>query len=185
MAAAQAIRPSRPGRHYLGLGTDVGVPDGLTLGLVLSPVDWLRINAALGITSLSEPELLGLYRGGLAFVPLGWGPSFSFEVGRRSVAPTTSVIRTFFSVPAWVNPYVQELGYTYLNAHLGFDYVVGGFTLYLHGGATYLIGTVRAPKAVVVDSKTNTSLSFTQDGEFRAFTLSAKAGIVYLFGGGG
>ena len=185
VAAAQAIRPSRPGRHYLGLGTDVGMPDGLTLGLVLSPVDWLRISAALGTTSLSDPELFGLYRGGLALVPLGWGPSFSFEAVRRNVAPTTSVIRTFFSVPAWVDPYVQELGYTFFNAHLGFDYVVWGFTLYLHGGATYLIGTVRAPKPVVVDSKTNTSLNITQDGGFRALTLSAKAGIVYLFGGGG
>jgi hypothetical protein len=166
------------------LGSDIGAPDGLTLGLVLSPAAWIRISAALGTTSLSDPELLGLYRGGLALVPLGWGPSFSFEAGRRNVAPTTSSIRTFFSVPAWVNPYVQELGYTFFNAHLGFDYVVRGFTLYLHGGASYLIGTVRAPKAVV-DSKSNTSLSIIQDGQFRALTLSAKAGIVYLFGGGG
>lgn len=185
VTSARPIRPSRPGRHYLGLGSDIGVPDGLTLGLVLSPVDWIRISAALGMTSLSNPEVFGLYRGGLALVPLGWGPSFNFEAGRRNVAPTTSAIRTFFSVPAWVNPYVQELGYTFFNAHLGFDYVVRGFTLYLHGGATYLIGTVRAPKSVVVDSKTNTSLSITQDGQFRAFTLSAKAGIAYLFGGGG
>jgi hypothetical protein len=183
--AAHAIRSSKPGRNYLGLGTDIGLPDGLALGLVLSPAAWLRISAALGTTSISDPELIGLYRGGLAVLPLGWGPSFSFEAGRRNVAPTTSAIRTFLSLPAWVNSYVQDLGYTYFNAHLGFDYVVQGFTLYLHGGATYLIGTVRAPKPVVVDSKTNTSLSIPQDGEFRALTLSAKAGIVYLFGGGG
>jgi hypothetical protein len=44
---------------------------------------------------------------------------------------------------------------------------------------------VRAPKSVVVDSQTGTTLSIAQDGEFHAFTLSAKAGIVYLFGGGG
>src|SRR5664279_1353760 len=83
VASGRAIGPSRPGRPYLGLGTDVGMPDGLTLGLVLSPADWLRISAALGTTSLSDPELLGLYRGGLVLVPLGWGPSFSFEAGRR------------------------------------------------------------------------------------------------------
>lgn len=185
VVTAHALSPSKPSRHYVGIGTDVGMPDGLTLGLVLMPADWLRISAALGTTSFSEPELVGLYRGSLSFVPLGWGPSFSFDAGHRNVAPTTWILRTFFSVPSWVNPYVQELGYTFFNAHIGFDYTVWGFTLYLHGGGTYLLGTIHAPKSVVVDSKTNTSINIAQDGEFSAFTLSAKAGIIYHFGGGG
>lgn len=161
------------------------MPDGLTLGLIAAPADWIRLGVALGTTSFSEPELVGLYRGGLTLIPLGWGPSFSFEAGHRNVAPTTAMIRTFFSVPTWVNPYVQQLGYTYLNAHVGIDYVLAGFTFYLHGGATYLAGTVRAPNSVVVDKQTSTSIRIAQDGEFRAFTVSAKAGVLYLFGTGG
>jgi hypothetical protein len=139
----------------------------------------MHLSAAIGTNSASLN-----YRGGLSLIPVGWGPSFSLEVGHCNTAPTTSVVRTFFTVPSWVQPYVQQLGYTYVNAHVGFDYRVGGVTVFLHGGGTYLMGTIRAPNAVVVvDTKTNTSIKIAQDGTVIAYTLSAKAGIVYMFGG--
>lgn len=154
------------------------MPDGLNLGLVLAPADWIRLGASLGTNSASLN-----YRGGLSIIPVGWGPSFSLEAGHCNTAPTTGVIRTFFTVPSWVKGYVQQLGYTYVNAHVGFDYRVGGLTLFIHGGATYLMGTIRAPEVIVVDKSTSTSVKIIQDGEVTAYTLSAKAGIIYMFGG--
>jgi hypothetical protein len=146
---------------------------------VVLPGSWLRLGASLGTNSASLE-----YRGGMALVPLGWGPSLSLEVGHCNLAPTNSVVRYFFSAPKWVAPYVQELSYTYFNGHLGFDLVLGRFVLYLHGGYSYLIGTVHAPKPVVVDpTKTNTSVTMAQDGEVRAGTLSAKLGVIVMFGG--
>jgi hypothetical protein len=176
--SAKAVRPAKEGHRYLGLATDVGMPDGLNLGLVLDPADWLRLVASLGTNSASLN-----YRGGVSFIPVGWGPSFTLEAGHCNTAPTTSVIRTFFTVPTWVKQYVQQLGYTYVNAHVGFDYRVGGLTLFIHGGGTYLMGTVRAPDPIVVDASTNTTVKIAQDGRFSAYTLSAKAGLVYMFGG--
>ena len=169
---------AKPSHHALGLGLDVGLPDGLNLGLVLSPADWLRLEAALGTNSASLA-----YRGGLSFIPVGWGPSFTFEAGHCNLAATNSVIRTVFSAPGWVTPYVQQLGYTYFNAHLGFDLGLGNVTVYLHAGYTFLIGTVRSPTAVVVDSKTSTTVRLAEDGTVYVQTLSAKLGLVYLFGG--
>jgi hypothetical protein len=166
------------GRRTLGLGFDLGMPDGVNLGLVLSPADWLRLAGSFGTNTTSLA-----YRGGLSLLPVGWGPSFTFEAGHCNLAPTNSVIRTFFGVPAWVAPYVQELGYTYFNAHVGFDLVRGNVTLYLHGGYTFLMGTVRAPKSVVVDSSTGTTVTIAEDGKVYAQTLSAKLGLVFLFGG--
>jgi hypothetical protein len=136
------------------------------------------LNASLGTNSASLD-----YRGGLSVIPAGWGPSFTLEVGHCNTAPTTSIVRTFFSVPSWVKGYVQELGYTYVNAHIGFDYRLGGLILFIHGGGTYLMGTIRSPAPVVVDKSTNTSVTIPQDGQVSAYTLSAKAGIVYMFGG--
>jgi hypothetical protein len=176
--SAKALRPAKSVPRYFGLSSDIGLPDGLVLGLVLAPVDWMRLGAAMGTNSASFG-----YRGGLSLVPMGWGPSFSLEVGHCNTAPTTSAIRTFFTVPSWVRPYVQQLGYTYINAHVGVDYRIGGLTLFVHGGYTYLMGTVRSPQAVVVDSKTNTTLKIVQDGSVSAYTLSAKAGLIYMFGG--
>jgi len=176
--AAATTTSTKLGRRTLGLALDLGAPDGINLGLVISPADWLRLGGSFGTNTASLA-----YRGGLSFVPVGWGPSFSFEAGHCNLAPTNSVIRTFFSVPAWVAPYVQELGYTYFNAHLGFDLVLGNVTLFLHGGYTFLIGTVRAPKSVVVDTSTGTTVTVAEDGKVYAQTLSAKLGLVFLFGG--
>jgi hypothetical protein len=176
--AAKSIRPPKAGHRFLGVVSDVGMPDGLNLGLVLAPADWMRMVAAIGSNSASLD-----YRGGLSLVPMGWGPSFTLEVGHCNTAPTTSVIRAFFTVPSWVQPYVQQLGYTYVNAHVGFDYRLGGFTLFVHGGVSYLDGTLRSPASVVVDSKTNTSIKIAEDGSVTAYTLSAKAGLLYMFGG--
>jgi hypothetical protein len=175
---AKAARPVKPGHRVFGLATDVGMPDGLNLGLVIAPADWMRLGASMGTNSASLD-----YRGGLTLIPAGWGPSFSAEVGHCNIADTTSTIRYFFKVASWMQGYVQQLGYTYVNAHVGFDYRLANFTLFIHGGYTYLMGTVRATQPVVVDAKTNTSISIPGDGNVHAYTLSAKVGIVYMFGG--
>ena len=158
------------------------MPDGANLGLLVAPTRWMRIMAAGGTNSAGLS-----YRGGLSFIPVGWGPSFSFEVGHCNIAPMNSVLSTFFGVANWVKPYVQELGYTYFNAHLGFDYPLGNWTIFLHGGYTYLMGTVRGPNPVVVgrnsDQTPNMTVSIGEDGVVRAHTLSAKLGILYMFGG--
>ena len=175
---AKAARPLKPGHRIFGVSSDVGMPDGLNVGLVVAPADWLRLGASVGTNSASLD-----YRGGLSLIPMGWGPSFSAEVGHCNTAATTSIIRYFFSVPSWVQPYVQQLGYTYFNVHVGFDYRFKGLTLFIHGGYTYLMGTVHAPDLIVVDSKTNTTVSIAQDGNVHAHTLSAKVGLIYMFGG--
>ncbi len=175
--AARASRSEEPSRHIFGVASDVGMPDGLNVGVVLAPAEWLRLGLSAGSNSASLD-----YRGGLSFVPMGWGPSFSFEVGHCNTAATTSVVRYFFSVPSWVAPYVQQLGYTYFNAHVGYDWTIGSVTLFAHGGYTYLRGTVRAPQPVVID-KSNTSVIITQDGSVNAHTMSAKVGLIYMFGG--
>jgi hypothetical protein len=177
LAAAKASAP-RAARRAFGLGLDVGAPDGVYANLALVPADWLRLQAALGTNTASLA-----YRGGVSFIPVGWGPSFTAEVGHCNLAPTNSVIREIFAAPQWVGPYVQELGYTYGNAHLGFDWVAGRVTLFLHAGYSYILGTVHAPNAVVVDKTNNTTVTIAEDGKVTASTLSAKLGLVIMLGG--
>jgi hypothetical protein len=45
------------------------------------------------------------------------------------------------------------------------------------------MGTVRSPDPIVVDKSTSTSVKIAQDGNVTAYTLSAKAGLIYMFGG--
>jgi hypothetical protein len=158
------------------------MPDGVNLGLVLSPARWLRFGGALGTNSAALD-----YRGGISLLPVKWGPSLTFELGRCNVADMNSVLSTFFSVSNWVKPYVQQFGYTYFNAHLGFEVPAGSFLMFIHAGYTYLAGTVRGPNPVVVTRNTDTTPNLTvtvaQDGDVHAHTLSAKLGVLYMFGG--
>jgi hypothetical protein len=138
----------------------------------------MRLNAAFGTNTAG----LG-YRGGVTFVPVGFGPSFTFEAGHCTMAETNSLIRTMFNAPTWAKPYVQEVGYTYFNGHVGFDYVRSNLTVFLHGGYTYLMATVGSSKPVVVDSKSNTTATIAEGGKVYAHSLSAKLGVIYMFGG--
>lgn len=177
---AAVARPAKlaPRRRALGLGIDLGAPDGVTLGLVVAPAAWMRLHAAFGTNTAG----LG-YRGGVTFVPVGFGPSFTFEAGHCNMAETNELIRMMFSAPKWAKPYVQAVGYTYLNGHVGFDYVRRNLTVFLHGGYTYLMGTVSSSQPVVVDSNSKTTATIGQDGRVAAHAVSAKLGMVYMFGG--
>jgi hypothetical protein len=156
------------------------MPDGANLGLVLAPVRWLWLEAAAGTNSAAFN-----YRGGFSLVPVGWGPSLTLELGHCNVAEMNGLLRDFFSISSWVKPYVQEFGYTYFNAQLGFEVPVGSALLFLRGGYTYLSGTVRGSTPVVVKDSNNTpNMTVTaNEGEVRAHSLSAKLGVLYMFGG--
>jgi hypothetical protein len=97
VVADTAAHPRRPGHRFLGVASDIGIPDGLNVGLVVAPVDWMRLGASIGTNSASLD-----YRGGLSLIPMGWGPSFSLEVGHCNLAATTSLIRKIISISSWV-----------------------------------------------------------------------------------
>lgn len=181
VVAKRALAPASRERGLLGLAIDLGMPDGVNIGPVIAPTRWMRIGASAGSNSAGID-----YRGGLSFLPVGFGPSFNFELGHCTVADMNSVLGTFFRVSGWIKPYVQQLGYSYFNAHVGIEYPVGSVMLFLHGGYTYLTGTVRGPNPVVVsrnkDNTPNTTVT-AQEGDVSAHTLSAKFGAIVMFGG--
>jgi hypothetical protein len=184
-AVPQAPVPPRSQR-LLGVTTDVGLPDGANLGLVVRPTSWIRLNAAGGTNSAS----LG-FRGGLTAIPQWFwqiGPSFTLEAGYCRVGDVNVVLRSFFQVPSWMKDYAQQAGYTYYNAHLGLEFGRRNITGFIHAGGSYVDGTVRAPNPVLITSAGTSStdtphLIFGQDAKVQAYTLSAKVGLIVYFGG--
>lgn len=177
VAHARARKPATS-RGVIGFVADVGVPDGITFGLAVAPFSWARLTGSVASNTAS----IG-FRGGLTLMPLGFGPSFTFEAGHFGVADANAAIRYVYSVPNWVKPYFQQFGYTFLNGHVGFDYSFGGLTLFIHGGVSYMMATLRSPQPVVIDTNNRTQVTFKQDGDVTVWTLSGKIGLMYLFGG--
>jgi hypothetical protein len=168
-------------RRIFGLSTDVGLPDGANLGLVILPANWIRLSIAGGSNSATLGGRLGL-----ALVPLGWGPSLSFEIGRFGVGNTNPLIRSSFKVPSWVDPYVQQVGYSYFNSQLGLDFRLGNFFIYVHGGYSNIRAVIRSPSPVETRSSSGTVLyrvRLGEDGRVKIHTWSGKVALIYLFAG--
>jgi hypothetical protein len=194
VAIAQAVplAATPPSRHLLGLATDLGLPDGANIGLVVRPASWIRLHAAGGTNSVSVG-----FRGGATAIPRWFwhiGPSITLEGGYYRVGQVNSVLRTFFRVPDWMKDYAQQAGYAYYNAHLGLEFGRGNVTGFIHAGGSYVDGTVRAPNPVCVQTSSSpcsggtaspgqAQLVLGQDAKVRVYTISAKAGIIVFFGG--
>jgi hypothetical protein len=177
---------TRPSLRLLGVTTDVGLPDGANLGLVLRPSSWIRVNASGGTNSAS----LG-FRGGFTAIPYWFwhvGPSVTFEAGYFRVGNVNGVLRTFFQVPAWMKDYAQQAGYTYYNAHLGIEFGRRNITGFIHAGGSYIDGTVRTPHSVTIAPAPGTTSTdpaqfiLGQDAKVTVLTFSAKVGLIVYFG---
>lgn len=179
--ATISTRSKGPSRRIFGFSADVGVPDGANLGLVILPTRWLRLSIAGGTNSATFGG-----RAGIGLIPLGWGPSLNFEVGRFGVGDVNQLIRSTFEVPSWVEPYVQQIGYSYLNSHLGLDFRLGNFMVLIHGGHSFIRATVRSPSAVETQSSSGAVLyrvRLGEDGRVKIQTWSGKIALIYLFAG--
>ena len=179
--------PAAPASHdrlpIFGLMADVGVPDGLIGSLTIRPWSWVRLAGGGGSNGISRG-----WRGGLTLLPFGAGPTASVEYGRYQDGDANPLAKKFIGSSFDGNPLLERVGYEYFNAHVGYDWTVGSVTMFVHGGYTYLAGTVHAPQPVVVVDNTSsppttTNITFAQDGSVHAHTMSAKVGLIYMFGG--
>ncbi|MEO1336600.1 MAG: hypothetical protein AAFV29_13200 [Myxococcota bacterium] len=162
---AERDEPSLP---WLGLVFDVGVPDGMNLGLVVRPLSVLRVHAG-GAFNLAN---FGL-RAGVAYVPFNFWivPTVVVEGGHFFEASPRDIVSSLASVDVDYVP--ESLSYTYANAHLGLELGGDRFTFFLRGGYSYLAASLRPPSDDEIRFEDNVSVT--------GWLPSAKLGlIVYL-----
>jgi hypothetical protein len=183
--AARAGNDRTPGRPpvLLGVMADAGVPDGLTAALALRPTRWLRVHAGAGHNTVSTG-----YRGGVAVLPLGAGPSFSLEAGHYREGDANGLVRRFVGNNPTLAPLFQRVGYNYANAQLGLELGRHSFQFYVHGGVSYVRAVLHDVQtaldtAGITDPKAATTVRITQDPVVHAWVPSLKVGVVVYFGG--
>jgi hypothetical protein len=181
--AGQDRTPERP-PVLLGVMADAGVPDGANVALALRPARWLRVHAGAGHNTVSNG-----YRGGMAFLPLGEGPSFSLEAGHYRDGDANGFVRRLVGSNGALTPIFHRIGYNYANAQLGLDLGKRSFQFYVHGGVSYLRGVLHDVQAAldtagVTDPKATTTVRIVQDPIVHAWVPSLKVGAVMYFGGG-
>jgi hypothetical protein len=183
--AARAGHDRAPDRPpvLLGVMADAGVPDGINAALALRPAPWMRLYAGAGHNTVSTG-----YRGGVAVLPFGVGPSFSLEAGHYGEGDANGLVRRFVGTNPTLAPLLQRVGYNYANAQLGFELGRRSVQFYVHGGVSYLRAVLHGVQAAldtagVTDPNAATTVRITKDPIVHAWVPSLKLGVVVYFGG--
>jgi hypothetical protein len=175
---------AEPALPWFGVMADAGLPDGMQGAIVLRPERWLRASVGGGYNMISKGV-----RAGLSILPFGRGPSVTIEAGRYFEGDANGVARKFLGLGANDNAVLERIAYDYANAHLGLDFGYKRVTFFIHGGLTYLRGTVHNLDQALhssasinnVDSN-GLEVSVKQDPTVKIIGPSAKLGlIVYLW----
>lgn len=111
--------------RWLGVQSDVGVPDGATFGFVARPgLSWAKLTAAYSYNVINSG-----FRGGICIDPVKFvvSPSLTIEAGHVFAGELNG---GWFGLSR--NP---QVGYDYANLHLGVEVGVRDrWRLFLHGG---------------------------------------------------
>ena len=164
MSAALVASADQPRHRWVGFQTDVGAPDGATLGLVVRPYfDWVRLTGS-GTYNGVAPG----YRVGLTLDPMPWAAGLTLTAEHGQAFDGT--------VPVSTHPTV---GYDYNNLHLGLEFGQRDvWRFFIHGGPTYISGHVGGFQALVKPSDNSITLG---DRTFSGWVPSAKLGFTYYF----
>ena len=176
--AALAVSVSAPvaAEPRFGVMTDVGVPDGAMASFVYRPIRQLQTHVGVGYNGITTGV-----RGGLAFVPFRTiTPIAAVDFGRYPEGNANPLARMITGDQSMNEPLLNDVGYDYINAHVGLE--VGGrrFKFYLHAGMSRVSGSIRNLNSLSNDSHGSTSISFTQDPHLTFTAPSARFGFIYL-----
>jgi hypothetical protein len=181
--AAPAPTAATPALPRIGLMADAGLPDGVNGSLVFRPVRWARAHIGGGYNLISSGV-----RGGVTLAPFGWGPSLTLEAGHYFDGNANGIAKQVAGASFKDSSLLERIGYDYGNAHLGLELGYHRVTFYIHGGMSYIRGSVHNVDSFVQSQtsmssgSSGTEVSVKQDPVIRAIVPSAKLGlIVYLW----
>jgi hypothetical protein len=175
--AATSKAPSAKHWPRLGLMADVGVPDGAIGSLVVRPFSWFRGYAGGGSNSISRG-----WRGGFSLIPFGAGPSASLEYGHYQDGDANGLVRRLVGSQFDASPLLKQIGYDYVNAHVGLDFGGKHVVFFLHGGVSMVWAQIHNVNATLHSDTSGTPsttvVQVGQDPKIKAFGSSFKAGLI-------
>lgn len=172
--AATSTAPAAKHWPRLGLMADVGVPDGAIASLVVRPWTWLRGYAGGGSNSVSRG-----WRGGFSLIPFGAGPSASLEYGHYQDGDANGLVRRLVGSQFDASPLLKQIGYDYVNAHVGLDFGGKHVVFFLHGGVSMVWAQLHNVNAAIhSDASSTTIVQVGQDPKIKATGSSFKAGLI-------
>jgi hypothetical protein len=161
--------------RLFGTLLDVGVPDGLMLGVALRPWSILRMDAAAGVNAVS----LGVRAGMTLRLPTRISPVLSVAGGHFFEGNANGVTRSVAG--ADYSPLAQSVGYQFANLHTGVEFGLQKSTFYVHGGMSYLHSKLHAANDALRATQSadpSVSIDVKRDPTLTAWVPSIKIGFL-------
>jgi hypothetical protein len=173
--------PARAGSGVIGVGTDVGVPDGAAATIAVRAVRPVRIAAGVAHNMISVGT-----RASITLLPRdGWfTPSLSLVVGKFPGGDANPLARRLAGADTMASPALQDVGYAYSSAQLGLEFGRHIATFFIAAGASRVTGGLAGLSAALTaadDGDADASVTFGSAPSATIWTISARIGlIVYI-----
>ena len=167
-------QPARGHRRRYGLAFDVGLPDGATAALVISPVRSLAVSAGLSYNGISYGG-----RAGVTWTPLAGtiSPTLSADVGHFAEGDANPLVQLVTGKPMFSSPVLDRVGYDYADAHIGIAITRRSFALFVRAGVSRVTGAIHDLDALAGGKM----VMFGSDPTVTLTTVSARLGVIYYF----
>ena len=179
VSAAPAARTGR-GYRMFGLSLDVGVPNGASATLLYRPLKFLRLGGGFLYNYIGYGALASV-----SIQPHYWiAPSLSLEAGHYFDSNALNKVSRFTSVDTSVQPLLERVGYTFVNAQVGLELgAPSTFVFFVRGGLSRVWLSVNNANQAVQSASGNggTRLSYIADPSVRLGIPSVKAGFMFFF----
>lgn len=184
LIGAQALASSVEASPWeLGVSADVGVPDGGTAALSISPLSVVRLHAGVS-HNLVSPGI----RAGITLVPLQtWiRPTLSLDLGHYWEGDANPMARRISGDDSIDSATLKRFNYDYANAHLGLEVGRSWGTFYLHAGLSRITAKahdlddeIMSDAASSGAGSSDTTVTFREDPTVTAWAPSARLGFIF------
>ena len=160
----------------VGVMADVGAPDGANASLVYRPISAVRLHAGMGHNMISTGGRIGV-----TLIPLKtwFTPTLSFDVGRYADGDANKVVQQVSGDPMFSSSFLDKVGYSYANAHLGIELGRKTVTFYLNVGASRVDAELSGATAMAA---TDEDVTITiGESHVVLWSVSARTGLIFYF----
>lgn len=172
---------ARAGNGVIGVGTDVGVPDGAAATIAVRAVRPVRIAAGVAHNLISVGT-----RASITLLPRdGWfTPSLSVVMGKFPGGDANPLARRLAGPAMMSSPALQDVGYAFTSAQLGLEFGRRIATFFVAAGATRVTGDLTGLTAALTAAASgdgDASVTLASAPSATIWTISARLGlIVYM-----
>jgi hypothetical protein len=171
---------AQAGEGTIGLMFDAGIPDGLHSALVWRPSPRWKTHAGLGFNVFAPGFRAGV---SVSAFPFWITPALSLEAGRYFKGNANALAQMLTGDPEYDEPYLREVGYDYVSAHVGLELGYSTMTFYVHGGLSTVKVQWRDVDAALTafEFENRPQLEVRSDPTTLITGPSGRAGFIYYF----